>query len=168
MKTLAFAGLNSSKSINQKLITYAAELINSTEIIYLTDYSIPMYSMDHEEEYGIPEGVKQLNDKLDMADHIIISVCEHNGNMSAFFKNIMDWLSRHDSKFLKATKVTLFSTSPGIGGGASALAAAEKMLTYFGAEIHSTQSIASFYQNYGETGFTKETQKLIKEALLKD
>lgn len=166
MKTLAFAGSNSSKSINQKLINCVAELTYPTEIIYLTDYNIPMYSMDHEEKNGIPNGVMQLNDKLASADRLIISVCEHNGNMSAFFKNIMDWLSRHDSKFLKDIKVTLFSTSPGRGGAASALAAAEKILPYFGAEIQSTLSVSSFYQNYSDTGFNSETKTLIKEALV--
>jgi NAD(P)H-dependent FMN reductase len=166
MKTIAFAGSNSSKSINQKLINYVVELTDSTEIIHLTDYDIPMYSMDQEEQNGIPESVKQLNDKLATADRLIISVCEHNGNMSAFFKNTMDWLSRHDSKFLKDTQITLFSTSPGKGGGASALAAAEKMLPYFGAEIKSTLNVPSFYQNYSDAGFNTDTQTHIKNSII--
>ncbi len=164
MKTIAFAGSNSSKSINQKLIYYAASQIDSVEIIHLTNYNIPMYSMDIEEDKGIPEAVKKLDAKLATADYFIISVCEHNGNMSAFFKNIMDWLSRHNHKFMDNKKITLFSTSPGKGGGASALAAAQKMLPYFGAEIIATASLPSFYQNYSDDGFNTESQMLIKNT----
>jgi len=165
MKTIAFAASNSSKSINQKLINCVASQLDKTEVIYLTDYNIPMYAMDIEEKLGIPDGVLQLDVKLSTANHLIISVCEHNGNLSAFFKNTMDWLSRHNSKFLKDKKVTLFSTSPGKGGGASALAAAKKMLPYFGAEIIATASLPSFYQNFSEEGFNTESQTLIKRTL---
>ncbi len=59
MKTIAFAGSNSSKSINQKLINYASTQVDSAEIIYLANYNIPMYSMDIEEDKGIPKTVKE-------------------------------------------------------------------------------------------------------------
>ncbi len=77
----------------------------------------------------------------------------------------MDWLSRHNNKFMAHKKITLFSTSPGKGGGASALAAAKKMLPYFGAEIIATASLPSFYQNYSDEGFNAESQTLIKRTL---
>ena len=77
MKVLAFAGSNSSKSINHQLVTYVASLLNNSEVIKLTNYNFPMYSMDIEENKGIPEGVKNLDLKLATSDKLIISVAEH-------------------------------------------------------------------------------------------
>jgi NAD(P)H-dependent FMN reductase len=93
MKTIAFAGSNSSTSINHQLVSYAVKLVEDSEVIKLTDYNAPMYSQDLEKSEGIPQVIKDLNDKLSEANKLVISVCEHNGNISAFFKNILEWLS---------------------------------------------------------------------------
>jgi len=147
MKIIAFAGSNSSNSINHQLVSFAATLIDNSEIIQLTDFDIPMYNIDIE-NIGIPEGVVQLNEKLDEADSFIISVSEHNGNISAFFKNILDWLSRNNGNFLLDKKVVIISTSPGKGGAASALKITEKTLPYFKANIVGTLSVGEFYENF--------------------
>lgn len=163
MKTLAFAGSNSSQSINHQLVSYAASLCKDVEILKLTDYPLPIYSIDLQNKDGIPENVKTLNGKIANADHIIISVCEHNGSMSAFFKNTLDWLSRQDKSFLKEKKITLLSTSPGAAGAASALAQTQKMLPYFGAEVISATSVGSFNDHYNpESGFDQEIQQLLQ------
>lgn len=148
MKTIAFSGSNSSKSINQQLVSYAASLIDNTEVINLNSYNIPMYNIDIEENEGIPNKVKTLATKLATATNFIISVSEHNGNVSAFFKNILDWLSRYNRNFLEDKKVIILSTSPGKGGGNSALKITEKTLPYFKANVIATLSIGSFYDNF--------------------
>ena len=165
--TIAFAGSNSSKSINHQIITYVASLTANTTTIKLTDYEAPIYSTDLEEASGIPSGIVALNKKIATADRLIISVAEHNGNLTAFFKNIIDWLSRNDRDFLKGKEIILFSSSPGPGGAASALATAEKTLPYFGATIKNTLSIGNFYQVF-EDGKINDTSILeqIKAALL--
>lgn len=150
MKIIAFAGSNSSTSINQHLVNYVAQITDNVEVIKLTDYSVPMYSEDYEKEHGIPTSIQSLDKKLSQADKFIISVNEHNGNLSAFFKNILDWLSRNNRAFLTNKKVILLSTSPGAGGAKSALAIAEKTLPYFGASIVNTLSIGSFYDVFKE------------------
>ena len=144
--TIAFAGSNSSKSINHQVVTYVASLVENATTIKLTDYEAPIYSSDIEEESGIPEGIIALNEKLASAERLIISVAEHNGNISAFFKNTIDWLSRNNREFLKGKEIILFSSSPGPGGASSALATTEKTLPYFGATIKSTLNIGNFYQ----------------------
>jgi chromate reductase, NAD(P)H dehydrogenase (quinone) len=168
MKIIALAGSNSSKSINHQLVSYAASQINNSEVIRLTDYNIPMYSIDVEEEMGIPKGVKDLNQKLSEADAFILSVAEHNGNISAFFKSVVDWLSRNNRKYLVDKKIVLLSTSPGKGGATSALQITQKMLPHFGAEIVATLSIGSFYNNVKEGLIVDEKlNNLLKEALSK-
>lgn len=148
MKTIAFSGSNSSKSINQQLVTYVASLINNSEVINLIDYDIPMYNIDIEENQGVPEDVKSLANKLATADNLIISVSEHNGNISAFFKNILDWLSRNNRSFLENKNIVILSSSPGKGGATSALKVTEKTIPYFSGNVVATLSIGSFYDNF--------------------
>ena len=146
MKILAFAGSNSTKSINHQFIKYIANNIydHDLEIIRLTDYDIPLYSVDIENK-GFPKEMIRLHSIIREADAIIISVAEHNGNITAFFKSIIDWVSRYDREFLKDKKWLLISTAPGKRGGASALAIAKKMLDYFKGELVGTYSLSNFY-----------------------
>ncbi len=165
MKIIAFAGSNSKNSINHQLASYAGSLVKGSEIIKLSDYDIPMYSIDAEEATGIPNRVKELDQKLAQADALIISVAEHNGNITAFFKNILDWLSRNNRHFLDHKKVVILSTSPGQGGGASALSITEKTLPYFGATVVSTLSIPSFHKSMKNGILVSEIESAIKKAL---
>ena len=147
---IAFAGSNSSKSINHQLVTYAASMIPNSEVIKLTDFNIPLYGIDIEETQGFPKGVKELAAIIDNSKALIISIAEHNGNMTAFFKSILDWLSRFNRKFLDGKKVVLLSTSPGGRGGASALEITKNMLPFFGAELIASCSMGDFYKNFKE------------------
>jgi NAD(P)H-dependent FMN reductase len=148
---LAFAGSNSSKSINQELLEFVTEQIDlETDIIKLTDYPISVYGIDHELNEGIPENTIQLHKKIKVCDILIISLNEHNGGASVFFKNHIDWLSRHDRSFLENKKLFLLSTSPGRGGAKMALNWAAEVLPRFGAEIVSKFSLASFNHAYSK------------------
>jgi chromate reductase len=146
MKILAFAGSNSSESINHQLIQFIGKQINKveTEIVRLNDYNIPMYGVDIEKSGGIPKGVINLNNKIQEAQGIIISVAEHNGNVTAFFKSVIDWLSRYNRTFLEGKKILLLSTSPGQRGGASALEITQKILSRFKGEIVAYYSLGNF------------------------
>ena len=145
MKTIGFAGSNSSTSINHQLVSYAVKLVEHSEVIKLSDYSVPMYSQDLEKLEGIPQSIKHLDAKLSEANKLVISVCEHNGNISAFFKNILEWLSRNNRDFLTNKQVVILSASPGLGGAQTALTIIERTLPYFGAEVVSKLSVKGFY-----------------------
>ena len=144
MKIIEFAGSNSSKSINHKLVSYAVKLVENSEVIKLNDYVVPMYSQDLENSEGIPQSIKHLDAKLSESNKLVISVCEYNGNISAFFKNILEWLSRNNRDFLKNKQVVILSASPGGGGAQTALAITERTLPYFGAEVVSKVSVKGF------------------------
>ena len=51
-KILAFAGSNSSQSINHELVSYVVNQLIDEEVklIRLTDYHLPIYQIDHEQE----------------------------------------------------------------------------------------------------------------------
>ncbi|MGB5275310.1 MAG: NAD(P)H-dependent oxidoreductase, partial [Flavobacteriaceae bacterium] len=91
---LAFAGSNSSTSINHKLVKYTTSLIDGHEVqsINMHHLPFPMYSEDHERENGYTNSLIELRDDILKSDGLIISVNEHNSNPSAFFKNLIDWL----------------------------------------------------------------------------
>ena len=160
---LAFAGSNSSTSINYQLVKHTVSAFDTDKIqlINLANYPFPMYSEDHEREKGFSNSLVEFRDDIKKADALILSVNEHNGNPSAYFKNVLDWLSRLDRNFLESTPVLLMSTSPGKRGAIGALGVVENMLPRFGAEIIATFSLPSFNQNF-------DKEKGIKDAELRD
>ncbi|HLT49832.1 MAG TPA: NAD(P)H-dependent oxidoreductase [Aequorivita sp.] len=162
-KILCFAGSNSSKSINNKLVSFAATQIvgHSVEVIKLTDYDLPMFGEDIEREKGYSVDLKMLHNKIKEADALVISVNEHNGAVSAYFKNTLDWLSRLDYGFLKEKKILLMSTSNGKRGAASALEYTKNVLPRFGAIVVESFSFPSYSENFSE-----ETQSISNEVLL--
>jgi NAD(P)H-dependent FMN reductase len=153
VKILAFAGSNSSASINYQLVKYTVSLINEQEVrlLNMVNYPFPMYSEDMEKKEGYSNSLVELKNDIQRHDALVISVNEHNGNPSAYFKNVLDWLSRLERKFMTDKKVLLMSTSMGKRGGVGALNVVNGMLPRFGAEVVATFSLPS----YGET-FTNE------------
>lgn len=164
MKILAFAGSNSSVSINYQLVLYTASMIRNHELkcINMAEMVLPVFSVDLEKDPGFPEVLKEFQQEIARADRLVISVNEHNGGPSAFFKNLIDWLSRLDRKFLEGKKVFLMSASPGGKGAMSSRAYAEKTLPYFGAEISQTFSLPGFNQNF-DRNLPGITDKELKE-----
>lgn len=162
-KILVFAGSNSSKSINQHLVSFAASEVqnNIVEKIKLTDFTLPMFGEDIEREEGYSENLKALNKKIQEADALILSVNEHNGTVSAFFKNIVDWLSRLDRNFLSDKKILVMSTSNGKRGAVSALKFTKNVLPRFGAEVVESFSLPSF-----STNFSIEEKTITDQTLL--
>ena len=166
---LAFAGSNSSKSLNFKLVKYTASLIeeHQVKLMNMANYPFPMYSEDYEKENGFSNSLVEVKNDMTNADGLIISVNEHNSNPSAYFKNFLDWLSRLDRDFVKGQKILLMSTSPGGRGGIGAHEVVKNMLTRFGAAAIVGFLLPSFHQNFEERkGITdKELAEAHQKAL---
>lgn len=162
-KILAFAGSNSSRSINRKLLDFVIEKIveHKVDIINLTDYPMPVFGEDLEREEGYPLKVQMLRNAIAAYDALIIAVNEHNGGPSAFFKNTIDWLSRFDRNFLEGKKILLMSTSRGRGGASLSLEYAKMVLPRFGAGVVESFSVPSFNHV-----FDSENQMITDEVLL--
>ncbi|WP_029033501.1 NADPH-dependent FMN reductase [Salinimicrobium terrae] len=148
-KILAFAGSSSPTSINHQLILNITGRISdhTIEVLNLHEFEFPMYSIVKEKE-GFPQNVKFLYEKIVEAPALIIAVNEYNSNVSGFFKNIIDWLSRVEKKFLDGKKILLMSTSPGQRGGASALEYCKNQFPRFGGNVVESFSLPLFYENY--------------------
>lgn len=150
MKIIAFAGSNSSKSINKQLATYAASLFASsnTEVIDLNDYELPLFSIDREAVLGRPQLAQDFLKKIGSADLLVVSLAENNGNYSAAFKNIFDWASRIRNDVFQDKPMLLMATSPGRRGGRSVLDIAQNNLPRYGGNIKAEFSLPQFYENF--------------------
>lgn len=148
-KPLFFSGSNSQKSINRSLIEALAQRAgySNTNIIDLRNFPMPMYS-DTEEEKGIPQEANNLLEIIENHNMLVIAVPEHNSGMSAFFKNIVDWMSRarKSYKVLNGKKVILICASPG-SGGANTLLNTKIVLEAIGAEVIEQITIGNFFDN---------------------
>ena len=153
MKIVAFAATSSTRSINKKLVTYAASLVHdaSVEIIDLNDYDMPLYSETREETQGIPASAKVFMQKIDTCDTVMIAFAEHNGSYTAAYKNVFDWCSRINPKVYEGKKVLLMAASPGPGGAVSVLRTAESSMPYFNAEVIGVYSFPNFHKHFDVT-----------------
>ena len=175
MKILAFAGSNSSTSINYQLVKYTISLIDNQEIqlFNMANMPFPMYSIDVEKKDGFKNSLVEFKNEFQSADKIILSVNEHNGGPSAYFKNLLDWLSRLDRNFAADKEIFLMSTSPGRGGAKSSREYAETALTRFGGIVAKTFSLPSFNHNFDvnagsitDEELKAEHQQKLKEFLM--
>ena len=157
MKIIAFAGSNSQNSINRQLVAKTAAFFKDydVDILDLRDFDAPIYS-DIIEEEGIPRTILALREKLNTADAFIISTPEHNGFTSAFFKNILDWLSRIDRKTFGDKPVLFMAASPGGRAGQSVRENLLKLMPRWGADILVNYGIGNFNEKVINGVWTKE------------
>jgi len=170
---LALAGSNSSASINFKLVKYTSSLIekHDVELLNMANITFPMFSEDREKQLGFPEALENLSQKIKKADAVILSVNEHNSGPSAYFKNVLDWLSRADRNYLENTQVFLMSTSPGKRGGISAREYVMGALPRVGGTVTAMFSLPAFYDNFDEEkginddGLSKDFNKAFEKFI---
>ena len=149
MKIFAFAGSNSSTSINKQLVKFVLKSFPDDEVhlIDLNDYLMPVFSVDLEKN-GFPDEAYQFLKNIEESDIIICSLAENNRSYSAAFKNIFDWCSRINVKVFQNKPMFLMTTSPGGYGGGNVMAEASKFFPQFGADIKETFSLPKFYENF--------------------
>lgn len=151
-QVLVFAGSNSNKSINKKLAIYASTFIKNLKIkiLDLNDFELPIYSEQHQTDFGIPENAIEFLSNIKASEGIILSLAEHNGAYTAAFKNLFDWMSVKDGKLWSDIPMLLLATSPGTRGGKSVLEIAKSRFPYMGGNIIDTFSLPSFSDNFKE------------------
>ena len=152
MKITCFAASSSRASINRKLVTWVAGLIEDeeVEILDLNDYELPLFSVDREAELGQPALAQAFLDKIRESDALIVSFAEHNGCYSAAYKNLYDWVSRIQPKVYQDKRMLLLATSPGGRGGRSVLDLALSQVPRFGGDVRGSVSVPSFMDNFDD------------------
>ena len=145
MSILLFCGSNHRESLNLKLIHNVKNILEQqgkeTVLIHLYDHPLPMYSIDEEQQNGIPATVDKLADELDKAKAVFMSVPEYNSSYPAAFKNTIDWISRTDKGLTPfANKPTAIgAVSIGHLGGIRSLSSLRLLLSGIGMNVAGNQ-----------------------------
>ena len=165
MKIVAFAGSNSSTSINLQLVKFVLTYFKEYEVdlLDLNDFEMPLYSIDRERANGFPAQAHAFLAKLSNADAIVVSLAEHNRSYTVAFKNIFDWCSRINYRVFANKPMLLLSTSPGRSGGGNVMAEAKKFFPEFAASILQTFSLPQFEVNFDRTHHIISEPALLKE-----
>ena len=164
---LAFGASSSKSSINKQLANYIAHSIkdSNVDLLDLNDYEMPIFSVDKENETGVPQLALDFKAKIIGCDGIVISFAEHNGAYSSAFKNIFDWISRIDNNVWDNKPMFLAATSPGGRGGATVLEIAVSKFDRMTKGGLVSYSLPSFFENFDSAkGIANEE---LKEVLTK-
>ena len=147
---VAFGASSSKKSINKDLASYAASVIEDANVLILdlNDFEMPIYSIDYENDHGIPQKAFKFKEKLKTADGIIISFAEHNSVYTAAFKNIFDWISRIEKVVWFNKPMFLLSTSDGDRGAKTVLQIAYNRMSFGNPHKIPTFSLPNFKKNF--------------------
>ena len=97
--------------------------------------NVPHYNQDVEES-EIPEVVRELKQKVQDADVVVIASPEYNGSVSGVLKDALDWASRpHGGGSFEGKPVAMMSAVSGRRGGRSVLNHLSLIVDYLGGKI---------------------------------
>lgn len=161
-KILAFSGSTRNGSINQRLVTVAAEKVRAlgaeVTLIDLSDYPLPIFNEDLESEEGAPENATKLFELMKSHDGLLVGCPEYNGSITPILKNTIDWLSRpregepRMAAYINKT-CTLLSASEGELGGLRGLVHVRAILSGIGVLVLPSQvAIGDFSNVINEEG----------------
>lgn len=160
MNIVAFGASYSRTSINRQWAEFVARQLPgaaAVRVLDLNDYDLPVYTVEREQEQGIPEAVGQFVAELQAADAVVVSFAEYNGSYTAGFKNLFDWASRHTLKMFESKPTVLLSAAPGPRGGLTVLQSAIERFPRHGAEIVGSMALPRFKETFHhELGLTEE------------
>jgi len=155
MKLLAFAASNSRHSINKALVRVAlGRLASHTDaaadatILDIHDFEMPIYSADRELADGIPWEAREFFSAIGQADAVLVSFAEHNGLVTAAWKNIFDWMSRIDVKVWQGKPLLFLAATPGGRNGAGVLGSQTSSAEYFGGSLVASLGIGRWPDAY--------------------
>jgi len=177
MKLLAFAATNSRQSINRRLVELAARSFKTNvqndvqiEFLDLNDFEMPIYSIDREKENGVPSQAHTFFSRIGAADALLISFAEHNGFVTAAWKNLFDWMSRIDMKLWQGKPMVILAATPGPRAGAGVLQSQTMLAPHFGGEIRGSVGIGRWADAYDlERGeLTRADDRLALSAALSE
>ncbi len=105
------------------------------------DVELPLFNEDIEGDARLCEKVAQLHRRFLSCRALIVATPEYNGQMTAYLKNMVDWVSRLaylDPKFANPfidKPLLLCSASTGSSGGMAGIAPARALFGYVGALV---------------------------------
>lgn len=122
-----------------------------TEIVTRKDVDLPLYDQDIEQDDPWKARLEQLYERFCAASGVIFITPEHNGQVSAYLKNTVDWLSRppridprySGSGAFAGKPILLAGATTGWSGALLALSQARLLLAYVGGLVRAEQICVS-------------------------
>ncbi len=105
------------------------------------DVELPLFNEDIEGDARLRDKVAQLHRRFSSCRALIVAAPEYNGQMTAYLKNMIDWVSRLayiDPNFANPfidKPLLLCSASTGSSGGMAGIAHARALFGYVGALV---------------------------------
>jgi NAD(P)H-dependent FMN reductase len=144
-KLLAISGSSRMHSLNQALLSCAAQLARSkgatVDVLDLKALDLPLYDGDLEAANGLPDGVRTLKEAMRSVDGFLIASPEYNSFPTPLLLNAIDWASRPEKEnepslvAFKGKTAALISASPGPLGGLRSLTALRNKLQNIGVTV---------------------------------
>lgn len=142
MKLMAISASNSRASINRSLVSYATDRLRGIleinpdiDVPDLNEFEMPLYSIDRENETGIPLPAHDFFNRIGSSDALLVSFAEHNGSVTAAWKNLFDWMSRVDTNVWQGKPLAMLAATPGPRAGAGVLGNQAMLAPHFGAKV---------------------------------
>ncbi len=126
MKLIGIVGTNSTRSTNRKLLQFIQKYFaDKVEIELCEIKGLPPFN----EPKGkvIPNGIKELADKIESADGVIISTPEYDHSIPAALKSFLEWIS-YTSQVFSDKPVMITGASYGSLGSSRAQAHLRQIL----------------------------------------
>jgi NAD(P)H-dependent FMN reductase len=157
VRFLVFGASLRKGSLNNRLADLAANVVEENGGIVdracLAEFDCPSYDADLEHDDGVPEGARNLRDRLKHADALILASPEYNASMPGILKNIIDWAGRLRPQPFNGRQTLLLSASPSMVGGNRGLWALRVPLEHLGARVYPDMfSLAQAHESFDAEG----------------
>ena len=142
IELVGISGSLRKDSLNTALLHAAAELMpNGATLTTASIAGVPLYNADLDVDGG-PQPVRELKERIDAADGLLIATPEYNYSVPGVLKNAIDWVSRPAFKSVLVGKpVALMGAAPGVVGTARAQAELRNVLYGTLAEVFPTPEV---------------------------
>jgi len=171
-RILAFAGSTRKESFNVRLIHIAAEGARSAgadvTLLNLSDYPLPLFDQDLEQEQGMPENAAKVKQLFLDHDGLLIASPEYNSSITPLLKNTIDWVSRpaEGESPLAAYRgkvAALMAASPGGLGGLRGLVHVRSILSSIGVIVLPDQiAVSRAFEAFDDEGQLKDNKQQVR------
>lgn len=169
-KILAFSGSLRKDSLNQRLVSVAADLARAAgaevTLLSLRDYPLPVFNQDDEDSTGVPSEASAFREQLANHHGFVIGCPEYNSSITAALKNAIDWATRAKGEgegptdCFKNKAVALTAASPGGLGGLRGLDHVREILGNVGSVVvPGMVAIPSAHKVFDDAGALTDDRK---------
>lgn len=148
LNVLLLPGSRRKNSISRQVLQAVNDQLKTQDLtidsVQPDDLIAPLYDGDLEEAKGVPASIRDLNQRMQQAQALVIVTPEYNGLFPPLLKNTLDWMSRKTddqpgAAVFRGKPVLLVGSSPGANGGLRALPHLRAQMANLGMNVYGPQ-----------------------------